>query len=170
MPSSPFRLEVVVASSPCPVPPEQRDLVVALAGLTLERAAPEELALLEEVATEYFQDPAAALSNDHDGEPLGFGLDVPLLAPYALAIAAAAVRVLLGPAVTSPPPVVPARTDAVVRGILEAGQDAPPPIDVATAHRLHQVALDRAAAGGLDPTRAALLADSLVGALTVASG
>ena len=88
-------LEVAVAPAPLTVPPDQRDLVVALAALTLERSAPEELAVLEDTASEYFEDPAAVLSPD---QPLGFGLDVALLAPYALAVAAAVVQMVLGAA------------------------------------------------------------------------
>jgi hypothetical protein len=156
-----------VASAPLTVPPEQRDVVVALAGLTLERAAPEELEVLEDTAREYFEDPHGLLSPVRRDEPLGFGLDFALLAPYALAIASTVVHALLGAAEASAQGMIKPRIDALLRRILRTQPEAPAPIDAETAQRLHQVALDRATALGLDPGRAALLADSLVGALTV---
>jgi len=44
-------VEVAVTPGPVTVPPEQRGLVVALAALTLERSAPEELAVLPQLRT-----------------------------------------------------------------------------------------------------------------------
>ncbi len=156
-----------MAPAPLTVPPDQRDLVVALAALTLERSAPEELAVLEDTASEYFEDPAAVLSPDRRDEPLGFGLDVALLAPYALAVAAVVVQMVLGAARASAESALKPAFEGVLRRLLHARPEAPPPLDPATAQRLRQVALDRGTALGLDVSRATLLADSLVGALTV---
>lgn len=79
---------------PVTVAPQDRELVMALAATALRQAAPEELVLLDETATDYFTDPASTLAEDTD-EAISAGIDVPLLAPYLLA-AAQVVLPLLG--------------------------------------------------------------------------
>ena len=73
---------------------DERALVVELTALALVRAAPDELAVLDETAQEYFADPAAALGEDEHDTPLGSGIDVVALTPYVLAAASAVLPVL----------------------------------------------------------------------------
>lgn len=72
----------------------EQQLVTKLAALVMERAAPEEIAILDERAREYFADPEAALEPRRRDEPLGFGIDVSLLGPYVLAVASPVVTYL----------------------------------------------------------------------------
>src|SRR6185312_5314012 len=73
---------------------EEHELVAALAEAALEQAAPEELAIFEETADEYFRDPDAALNARGRDEAVGFGLDLALLTPYLLAVATPVVKKL----------------------------------------------------------------------------
>ena len=61
-------------------------MVVELAGLALEQAAPEELVLFEEASAEYFADPDKVLDPRGRDEALGFGLDLAMMTPYVLAM------------------------------------------------------------------------------------
>lgn len=75
-------------------PSEQRELTTELARLALENSAPDELMVFDEVADEFFADQAAALNPRRRDESVGFGLELALLAPAALAICGEVVRFL----------------------------------------------------------------------------
>jgi hypothetical protein len=64
----------------------EQQLVTKLAALVLEQTSPEELAILDDTAREYFADPQATLEPRRRDKPLGFGMDVALLGPYVLAV------------------------------------------------------------------------------------
>jgi hypothetical protein len=66
---------------------ERDELTRELARLALHRAAPDELAIFDDLVVEYFADPQAALHAVDRDETLGFGLDLTLLTPYVLAVA-----------------------------------------------------------------------------------
>ncbi len=157
----------MASSVPLDVPAEQRDLVVAIARCTLERTAPQELPLLELTASEYFEDPRAVLQPGGRDEPLGFGLDVSVVTPQVLALAAAAAQFLLSTASSAAGEALGPRIQSLVRRLLRAEPEPAPAIDPELADRLHAVTLERAAALGMAPPQATVLADSIVGALTV---
>lgn len=173
-----------------PDTPAERELVAEVAQFMLRRTAPEELAVFEETAEEYFDDPAAVLDPQRKDEAVGFGLELSLLTPYALAVAAAVVRylaTLLRDALedTAKPEIV-RRVRRLFRG---ADDDAQPvggqaepddpttpagltnggtPLASEQVRRVHDVAYDRATALGLLDAQARLLADAVVGRLVVA--
>jgi len=66
---------------------ERDELTRELARRALHRAAPDELAIFDDLVVEYFADPQAALHAVDRDETLGFGLDLTLLTPYLLAVA-----------------------------------------------------------------------------------
>ena len=66
---------------------ETRDVSTELARLMIERAAPDELLTFDEVADEYYADPESTLNPAKNDEAVGFGLELALLAPFALAVA-----------------------------------------------------------------------------------
>lgn len=158
-----------MASVPLNVPAEQRELVVAIARGALERAAPQELPLLQLTASEYFADPRAVLRSGSRDEPLGFGLDVSIVTPQVLALATAAAQFVLAAASSAAGDALKPRIQALVRRLLHNEHEPAPAIDRELADRLHAVTLERAAALGLEATQATVLADSIVGALTVSS-
>jgi hypothetical protein len=60
---------------------ERDDVTRELGRLAVHRAAPDELAIFDDLAVEYFADPQAALRPPNRDETLGFGLDLTLLTP-----------------------------------------------------------------------------------------
>jgi hypothetical protein len=145
---------------------DERALVAELTELALEQAAPEELAVFEETAEEYFADPEAAISGSAKNEAVGFGLELAMITPAALAVGSVLVQALV--AIVSERAVsAGAKTVATqVRRLLR--KEEPDPQVRLTAdqvNRLRQVALSQAAVLGLPEVQATLLADSFVGAL-----
>jgi hypothetical protein len=145
---------------------DERALIAELTELALEQAAPEELAVFDETAEEYFADPQGAVSASAKNEAVGFGLELAMLTPAALAVGSALVQALIS--------IVSERTlsagarsvAAQVRRLLR--KEEPDPqlrLSAEQVSRLRQVALSQAAVLGLPEMQATLLADSFVGAL-----
>jgi hypothetical protein len=165
----------MAANGVAQLPPEaENELVAELARLALERAAPEELVLFPDNAEEYFKDPQAALSPERRDEALGFGLDLAILTPYALAVATSVIRFLastVGEAVGEESKPLVTR---IVRRLLrrpdpasEAAEATPPALTAEQTRQVHEVAYQRAKRLGLDEDQATLLADSVVGGLVL---
>lgn len=74
-------------------PTVDQQLAVDLTAIALQETAPEELAVLDEVAREYFDDPAGALASGRD-QALGSGLELAMLTPYLLTAAGVALPIL----------------------------------------------------------------------------
>jgi len=151
---------------------DDKALIAELTELALSTAAPDELVVFEETAEEFFADPQAALTAARKDSAVGFGLELAMITPVALAVGSAVVQAI-----------VAALGDRVVqmggRGVGSllkrlmrrgsqpiSGQD-----DLALnpqqARYVRQVALDRARALGMPEGQAAMLADSFVGAIVV---
>jgi hypothetical protein len=146
---------------------EQRQIVGLVAQRALHVAAPEELAIFDETAAEYFADPAKATTADRRDEAIGFGLDLAMVTPYLLSMATVTVGVLgqmVRQAVTEQGA---AALGSVIRRVLHiGGQDATvPPLTADQARQLRQVAVERGLVLGLDASRAATLADAVVGGM-----
>jgi hypothetical protein len=150
----------------------ERELVVELAAAILARTSPEELAILDEEAVAYFAAPPQAGSRRRD-EPIGFGLDLTLAVPYALAVGTTAVN-MLGSILTDE-----ARDAArpavakLVRSVFRRGPRVPDEpsqaLTAAQATLVRRAAFERAQQLGLPRERAELLADAVVGGLAVES-
>ena len=165
----------MAANGVAQLPPEaENELVAQLARMALEQAAPEELVLFQDNAREYFKDPQAALSPERRDEALGFGLDLAILTPYALAVATSVIRFLastVGEAVGEESKPLVTR---IVRRLLrrpdpasETAEATPPPLTAEQTRQIHEVAYQRAKRLGLDEDQATLLADSVVGGLVL---
>ena len=74
---------------------EDEELVRELAQIALSQVAPEELAVFDETADEFFADPDAVLSPEHRDEAVGFGLDAALATPFVLAVVMPVVQYLV---------------------------------------------------------------------------
>jgi hypothetical protein len=151
-----------------------RALVVELTALVLAQLAPDELAVLDDSADEYFADPSAALRPASGDSPLGSGITVAMMTPYLLAASSAVLPVLgamagdLGKDVAKD-----LLKDSVVKQIRlrfkrhpdeTAGLEALTPEQ---AHRIRDTVLAQSHAAGLPSEQAALIADATVGALHV---
>jgi len=146
---------------------EDNAFIAELTQAALTTAAPDELAVFDETAQEYFEDPQAALTAAKGDAAVGFGLELAMLTPAALAIGSAVfqsvVDMLMGKAVAAGHRGVIGLLRKVVRrevspAVLE--------LTAAQAHHVRLVALQRAHALGLPEAQARQLADSFVGAVT----
>ena len=164
---------------------EARALASELAALSLEDAAPEELVLFPEVEEEFHRDPEALLRARGRDEAVGFGLDVAMLTPYALAVVVPVIQFLASVVQDAAKEEVRTSVSDAIRRLFKrgpkvdadgaaddaaAGQTPPAPALALTpdqARTVRQTAFDQARGLGVDETRAGLLADSLVGRLVV---
>jgi hypothetical protein len=155
---------------------EARALASELAALSLEDAAPEELVLFPEVAEEYFRDPDGVLNAQGRDEAVGFGLDVAMLTPYALAVVVPVIKFLASVVEDTAKEEVRASLSERIRKLFRRDADEEPGAEAATpalalsrdqARTVRQTAFDQARGLGVDDARAGLLADSLVGRLVV---
>ena len=150
-----------------------RELVCELAQIALEQVAPDELAIFDETADDFFRDPDEVLAPAHRDEAVGFGLDAALATPYVLAVVIPVVQFLATTVAEvareeARPPIA-----ALVRRLFRRG----PRDDVAAdgpaltadqAVRVRTIAFERARALGLPDSQAGLLADSIGGGVLAA--
>lgn len=149
---------------------DDKALIAELTELALSTAAPDELVVFEETAEEFFADPQAALTAARKDSAVGFGLELAMITPVALAVGSAVVQAILA-----------ALGDRVIqlggRGVTSLlkrllRKDSQPQqgdlsLNPEQARYVRQVALDRARALGMPEGQAAMLADSFVGAIVV---
>jgi hypothetical protein len=159
-----------------------RVLIEEFAKQVLADVAPEELAIFDETAEEYHQDPRGVLSASGRDESVGFGLDIALLTPYVLALSGPVLAYLLktvGDAAKKESQ--PLIADWVHRLFRrghgdEKGDEKPEPdepeaatLSAEEAAQVREVALARAHDLKLPDDQARLLADAIVGGLNVAT-
>ncbi|WP_369255248.1 hypothetical protein [Geodermatophilus amargosae] len=147
---------------------EQRSLVKDLAAELVEQLDPDELAVFDDAAEDYFRDPEAVLNPRRRDEAVGSGVELALVTPVVLAVAGQVVEYLSGVVVEALGDNVRPRLLRFVRRMLGlGGEDAaePPSLDSAQVEHVRDVALARARDVGLDEERARLLAESVVGGL-----
>jgi hypothetical protein len=148
---------------------DEQALVRALAEAALERAAPEELAVFDETAEEFFAAPDAVLNPKRRDEAVGFGLDLALLTPAVLAAATSVVRFLLGVVAEAVHDEAKATiADRLRRLLSHAGDAAPASLSPEQLRRVRDLAYQRVKATGADEAQASLVADAIAGGLAVA--
>ena len=162
---------------PSSPPDADRDLLEELARTILEHSAPEELVIFEETAEEYFHNPDAVLHPARRDEALGFGLDLALLTPYVLAVAAPVLSFLVQTVAAAAKEEATPRVRELVRRLFnrsaakdaqhERREDESLTLTPEQAREVREVALARATDLGLPEEQARLLADSVVGGLVV---
>jgi hypothetical protein len=141
-----------------------------LAWQVVGRLAPDELAVFGPVAEEYFADPQAVLSPARREEAVGFGLDLAMLTPYALAVAGSVVTWLVATVSTAAREESEALVTSWVRGLFRrtaAPAPAVPPLSDEQARTVRRIAVQQGRAVGLPDQQAALVADAIVGAIRV---
>jgi hypothetical protein len=166
----------VPMTQPTTGPDADRDLLEELARTILEHSAPEELVIFEETAEEYFHHPDAVLHPARRDEALGFGLDLALLTPYVLAVAAPVLGFLVQTVAAAAKEEATPRVRELVRRLFNRSapedaqhEDEPMTLTPEQAREVRAVALARATDLGLPEEQARLLADSVVGGLVVAA-
>ena len=160
-----------------------RVLLEEFAKQVLAEVAPEELAIFDETAQEYHEDPQGVLSARGRDEAVGFGLDLAMLTPYVLAVSGPVLAYLLktvsDAAKKESQPLI---ADWVHRLFRHGHRDqkadpdkkaepAEPQVTISPeeAARVREVALARAHDLKLPDEKARLLADAIVGGLNVAT-
>lgn len=153
--------------------PADRELITALTAAALDRAAPDELVVLDDTAEEYFADPAALLHPRGRDEAVGFGVEIALITPYLLAVASPVVKFLLdtvtGAAQDAAKPVVVRVARRLIRGGRpDPGAGAVPPLSADQVRYAREIAFGQARRLGLAEAQSALLADAIAGGLVSA--
>jgi hypothetical protein len=143
-----------------------REFSTDLAKDAVAAVSPGEVDLFDEVADEYWTDPEAAVAAERRDEQLGFGIDLALLAPFAISIAVAVGQYLFGILTDAlageAKTVVAAKLRALLR---RKGEPDVPPLTPAQFAQVRTVALDAAGRLGLASDTARVLSDAIVGGL-----
>jgi hypothetical protein len=149
---------------------DDKALIAELTELALSTAAPDELVVFEETAHEFFADPQAALTATRKDSAVGFGLELAMITPVALAVGSAVVQALVSALSDRAVSMGGRGVAAVLKRLLRKGSQ-PEQDDISLspqqARYVRQIALDRARALGMPEGQAAMLADSFVGAIVV---
>jgi hypothetical protein len=146
-----------------------REFGTDLAKDAVAAVSPGELDLFDDVADEYWADPAAAVAADRRDEQLGFGIDLALLAPFAISIAVAVGQYLLGILTDAFAGEAKAVVAAKLRALLgRKGEPDVPQLTPAQFAQVRSVALDAAGRLGLPTDTARTLSDAIVGGLVQA--
>jgi hypothetical protein len=147
------------------------DLNALIAELTrnaLTSAAPDELVVFEETAQEYFSDPQAALTASGSDSAVGFGLELAMITPAALAVGAAVVQAIASHLSGRLVQFGERGLISVARRVLRVeAKPAELTLTAAQARHVRQLAWEKARALGMPESQAQLLADSFVGAIAV---
>jgi hypothetical protein len=156
-------------------PTEHRDLVRGLAESLVEQLEPDELAVFDETAEEYFADPQAVLDPRRRDEAVGFGIDAELLTPIVLAVAGPVVEYLTAVVVEATGEGIKPTLVRMVRRLLRledaGGAPTPEPPELTQEQIAHvrSIAYARACDVGLTEGRARLLADAVAGGVRIGS-
>src|SRR5918998_1428887 len=143
---------------------DDKALIAELTELALSTAAPDELLVFEETAQEFFADPQAALTAARKDSAVGFGLELAMITPVALAVGSAVVQAILAALGDRVIQLGGRGVAGLLKRLLRKDSQARQPGDISLsqdqARYVRQVALDRARALGMPEGQAALLADS----------
>jgi hypothetical protein len=152
---------------------DDKALIAELTELALSSAAPDELLVFEETAQEFFADPQAALTASRKDSAVGFGLELAMITPVALAVGSAVVQAILAALGDRVYQMGRQGVSSMLKRLLRRGsqpihgQPGEISLNPEQARYVRQVALDRARALGMPEGQAAMLADSFVGAIVV---
>lgn len=150
-------------------PDDHRDLVTALAAVVVEQLEPDELAVFDETAEEYFENPEAVLDPKRRDEAVGFGLDAALLTPLVLAVVEPVVAYLSALVVEATGEGIKPNLVRMLRRLFHIDDDGPAPaaepprLTQQQVDRVRSIAYARACDVGLEEAKARLLADAVAG-------
>src|SRR4051794_7034235 len=153
-------------------------LVASLARSAVSAVAPEELPLFRATSEAYFADPSASAPKRSGDEMLGFGVEAALVlvTPAALSVARAVVNAVVAEIGAKAGDGAKGVVDRLAARLLHReapgdGADGEAAVPLLTQEQLREVravALANAQRLELEPDRAQLLADALVGSLATA--
>ncbi len=148
------------------------DLDVLVAEFTqtaLVKAAPDELPVFPEISQEYFADPRAALASAGSDTSVGFGLELAMITPVALAVGGAVVQSIASHLAGRLVDAGERQLLALARRVFRSpAKPAELTLTIKQAQHVRYLAFEKARALGMPDPQAQLLADSFVGAIAVA--
>jgi hypothetical protein len=153
--------------------PVDNEVVDEVARGLVAQTAPQELPLFRATSEAYFADPDQVLAGKEDrDEMLGFGAEavVTLVTPVALEVAKTVVGYLATQLVSVMEQHAGEAIATQVRKLFHrdtAGADAPPPLTSDQLARVRDLALEKARQLNLADNQAHLLADAMVGSLSL---
>jgi hypothetical protein len=165
--------DAVTGQSPALSPEDHRDLVTAVAAAVVEQVEPDELAVFDETAEEYFEDPRAVLDPRRRDEAVGFGIDAALLTPVVLAVVTPVVDYLSGLVVEATGAGIRPNLVRMIRRLFRIRDDEPaaaaepPALTAQQVEQVRSIAYARACDVGLEEPRARLLADAVAGGVRI---
>ena len=121
------------------------------------------------VVADFRSKPEAGHKSKSRDEPLGFGTELSLLTPYVISVMPAVVSFLGQIAAASAQQEAAAGLSALIRRLFKrfGGDRETTRLTVAQGQAVRSVTFERAIAVGLDREQAGLLADAVVGSLSV---
>ena len=151
---------------------EAEDLSVELSEEVLTVLAPDELPFLSDAVQDFragrIPDPGSKTRD----EPLGFGIELSLLAPYVLAVMPSVINFLADIFAESAKEEAVTALSSLIRRLFRrrgAASETSVRLTTEQGRRVRSVTYERAVTVGLGKKRAALLADAVVGSLSIAS-
>jgi hypothetical protein len=148
---------------------EAENLSVELSKEVLTVLAPDELPFFSDVVQGLRDGHKVGPGSETRDEPLGFGIELSLLAPYVISVMPSVVN-FLGQVVTaSAQQEAAAGLSALIRKFFKRPQEKAGRVrlTLAQGQAVRTITYDRAITVGLDKERAGLLADAVVGSISV---
>lgn len=148
---------------------EAESLSVELSQEVLMVLAPDELPFFPDVVADFRSRPEAGRKSRSRDEPLGFGTELSLLTPYVISVMPAVVSFLGQVVAASAQQEAAAGLSALIRRLFKRpeGNREATRLTVAQSQAVRSVTFERAITVGLDRAQAGLLADAVVGSLSV---
>lgn len=149
----------------------ENDIVADVARELVAKTAPQELPLFRATSEAYFKDPQKVLEQQRGkDEMLGFGVEIAMfVAPVALEVAKSVVKWIAGELQKSAQKEASGAIEERVHKLFHREEgEAEPGLTPEQLARVHDVALKKATELKLPKPQADLLADSVVGSLSVA--
>ena len=151
---------------------ETDSLSTELSRHVVETLAPDELPFFADAVNDFHDHRSVEPGSRSRDEPLGFGAEFSLLAPYVITVMPAIINFLAGILASAAQEEIATGLGTMIRGLFKGrGQGdnpAPASLSAEQGRRVREVTRTRAIDVGLDQKRAALLADAVVGALSIA--
>lgn len=149
---------------------EEQDLSTELSRDVLETLAPDELPFFDEVVTDS-RNQRKVISAKRRDEPLGFGIELSLLAPYVVAVMPTVIHFLGGVFASVAEQEAATGLKAIIRQLFRhEPSDGASKVKLTAeqGRQIQEMTCSQAMAVGLNRERAGLLADAVVGALAIA--
>jgi hypothetical protein len=151
---------------------ETDSLSTELSRHVVETLAPDEIPFFVDAVKDFHDHRSIEPGSRSRDEPLGFGAEFSLLAPYVITVMPTIINFLAGVLSSIAQEEIATGLGPMIRGLFKGGgqaeNTAPATLTAEQGRQVREITRTRAIDVGLDQKRAALLADAVVGALSIA--